>query len=974
MHTSSLDAVRHGASFAVLGLVLFWGNAALAQQVPVSSSSETDEVQARPSSSPASDEPAISSKGAQSEIVVTGIRQSLANALDAKRQSAQVLDAISAEDIGKFPDKNVGEALQRVTGVQISRSGGEGSGVSIRGANPSLNRVEINGQTVLGTGAGSASRSVEFRDIPAEFVSRLEVVKSATPDMTEGGLGGTVRIITRRPFDRSAKDGYLAGSAQVVYSDVAHRWDPKFAVIGSRLFAHDTLGLLISATYEKRSLWYDQARTTGWRQIEAVQPATPTSQNCLNGRNQARCIDLDGNGFGDFFPDIPRYAINRELTERYAVNGILEWRPTDRIHSSLEGTYTRGKQSLNSQFISLGTGQAVTGGGVNPATTTLGGDQTVSYVEFDNASTLPSGLNVNYRNILGSIDRQQYSIRANVEWEVTDKFKVSGNTSYARARAYNNEIDTSSTAQTLGAVIIDYSGPQHAPNLIAPDFDVTKTQGLTTFQVLRRPRYNLETEKNFKLDAEWKPGAWLTSLKAGVQKRDLDVTSRLYDGTKTYNAYVAATPGFGNITLADYNTPDRPGTSVAIVQSAPGTAAVLQQIQEITSHFDLGDHVFFHTGNLGFNGITRWVNLGDDVANAAGVPDPFVNPNPADTWGVFERNLAAYVQASFALRPAGIEISGVVGGRVVNTKTRTNGFVIVGPSPATDTSAAALGRVDPFSSRGEYTEFLPSLNLRAELVPNKVILRATATEVIARPSPADLAPRFTLDNVGFTGSRGNPALEPYRARQYDLGAEWYIDRTDFLSVAFFRKDISSFVDRTTAPETVGGVVYTVSRPINGSSRVQINGVEIGSQVAFEFLPSLLRNTGVTANYTYSKDSGYDQKDYFTGASLSFPGLSRHSVNFSGYYEDKTFSLRASYNWRSRYLISALDRGNNPSFGEPFGQWDASASVNISDHLSIFLEGVNLFESQRIEDANSVYRRNIIETYGRRIYAGVRAKL
>jgi len=214
----------------------------------------------------------------RSDIIVIGIRRSLADSLAAKRDSAQVVDAISAEDVGKFPDKNIGEALQRVTGVQITRSGGEGQAITIRGADASLNRVEINGQSALSTSIAAAAgngsnRAVDFRDLPAEFVSRLEVLKSATPDMTEGGLGGTVRIITRRPFD--AKDGYLAGSAQGIYNELADKVDPKFAVIGSKLFAHDTIGVLVSGTYENRTIRYDQARTTGWRQVEPGSPPPP---------------------------------------------------------------------------------------------------------------------------------------------------------------------------------------------------------------------------------------------------------------------------------------------------------------------------------------------------------------------------------------------------------------------------------------------------------------------------------------------------------------------------------------------------------------------------------------------------------------------------------------------------------------------------------------------------------------------------
>jgi len=252
-------------------------------------------------------------------------------------------------------------------------------------------------------------------------------------------------------------------------------------------------------------------------------------------------------------------------------------------------------------------------------------------------------------------------------------------------------------------------------------------------------------------------------------------------------------------------------------------------------------------------------------------------------------------------------------------------------------------------------------------------LRATATEVIARPSPADLAPRFTLDILGLTGSRGNPGLQPYRAKQYDFGVEWYISRVNFVSATLFRKDISSFVDRTTQQEVIDGTTYTIGLPVNGTSKVQINGAELGGQFAFDFLPQPFDSFGVTANYTYSDDKGYNQRDYFTGNLLTFLGLSKHSYNLSGYYDDGTISARLSYNWRSRFVIAPLDRGNNPAVGEPFGQWDASASATLTDNVSVFLEGVNVFNAQRTENAASIYRRNIIETYGRRVYGGVRVK-
>ena len=171
------------------------------------------------------------------------------------------------------------------------------------------------------------------------------------------------------------------------------------------------------------------------------------------------------------------------------------------------------------------------------------------------------------------------------------------------------------------------------------------------------------------------------------------------------------------------------------------------------------------------------------------------------------------------------------------------------------------------------------------------------------------------------------------------------------------------------------MTYTITVPTNGTQKVTINGVEAGAQIAFDFIDvPVLKQMGVVANYTYSKDSGYEGKDYFTGDSLPFQGLSRHAYNISAYYEDDVVSLRGAYNWRSKYLITAQGRGNNPEFGEAYGQLDASLNVTLMPGISMFLEGVNLLDATRKENANSVERRTIIETVGRRVYGGIRFKL
>ena len=251
------------------------------------------------------------------EVIVSGIRASMRDSLAVKRESIQVVDAISAEDVGDFPDKNIGEALQRVPGVQITRQDGEGRAVSIRGADQSLIRVELNGVSALSLTVGGG-RDVDFRDLPVEFVSRVEVVKTPTPEMTEGGIG-TVRVITRKPFDNP--EGYLAGSVQGVYSDLADATDPKIALIGSRNFFDNTLGVLLSAQYEQRHIDSNNARTTGWLR------RAPTATGA--GATPGRGTDVNADGTLDWIPEIPRYIIDRRETTREAFNGVVQWKPSE---------------------------------------------------------------------------------------------------------------------------------------------------------------------------------------------------------------------------------------------------------------------------------------------------------------------------------------------------------------------------------------------------------------------------------------------------------------------------------------------------------------------------------------------------------------------------------------------------------------------------------------------------------------------
>jgi TonB-dependent receptor len=330
---------------------------------------------------------------------------------------------------------------------------------------------------------------------------------------------------------------------------------------------------------------------------------------------------------------------------------------------------------------------------------------------------------------------------------------------------------------------------------------------------------------------------------------------------------------------------------------------------------------------------------------------------------VEEKTRAAYLQASFAFKDFFLPVSGTIGVRYFDTDTNSSGFNRV--------QQGANVTYPTASQDGGYDKWLPSINLRFDLT-DSLIGRMTAGKVVARPNPSQLAFRRSTDAVGLTGSRGNPDLQPYEADQYDLGIEWYFSPDSSLSAALFRKEISSFVVNTATPEEVDGVVYSITRPVNGTDKVTINGIEAGGQFAFTFLPQPFDGFGLLANITYADDKGFKGTNLLTGELLPFPGLSEVSYNTAIYFENERFSARASYNWREEWLITPAGRGSLPEFNEDYGSLDASASVNIMDGLTFFLEGINLLNEQRIE-YNNPYRRIGNETFGKRLFVGLRGR-
>ena len=950
-----------------------------------------------------------SAQEAMETVVVTGIRASLESAMITKRDASQVMDAITAEDIGKFPDKDMGEALQRVTGVLLTRSsGGEGATVTIRGAEPNMTRVEINGTGALSLTANGSDRAIDFRDLPVEFVQRLEVIKSPTADMIEGGMGGTIRVVTRRPFD--SEEAYISGSIQDVYSNLSQTNDPKLALIASKRFFHDTIGILVSGEYEQRHEYDGQALTTGWLQQDHLNTTTPPALRTANAYSaQGWPANPCGSFFGpsapttcgpgytnsagvvvgDWYPQIPRYFNQRRNTLRKGLNTILEFRPNDDLKIFWDMTYADAWENDRNQALQLNGA----GGRFDYAHTVVGADNTVDHIQFlSNGSINPGGtcnsasrpntnagclpLDLAFRSILGGLRRTQLQTAVGFSYNITDELTVDAREDYSRSKVDNEETDFVGTIYGLPAATVDYTNSMRAPDIQLPGVDFAHGTQINNLQANYIPVKDTSREisetVNLKYHPEWAP--WLT-LKAGLFRHDFSITQWAWSKRITMDC--TGRTGSGASVLYEYSS------------CAPLTA--------LLTSIGTNPIPFYSTGNLGFHDEVRtWMDpqLKDirAIESAVGLNIydlTTFNPNPNTTanfktytsnWSVNEGTTDWYGQVNFDFPDFVLPVSGNFGWRNVSTNGSSTGFGSINPTPASSFPGGVLPVTCPAPCQtyvqgtisGHYTQGLPSANLKVDILPDELIARFAYDKVMARPYPTQLAFGGVLDIVGFTGSQGNPGLLPYVSSDYNAGLEWYFSKIDYISATFFQKNISRFISTSTIPLDVNGQPYSIKTFTNGTNHITIDGIEVGAQYAFDWLPKPFDGFGVTANTTIQKDHGAIVHSLIDGVLLPFQGVSRQSENASIFYENEDISVRVSYVWRSKWLINPTGRGNLPEWNKSFGEIDASASYNITPEVSIFADGVNLTDQQLVQ-YNAPARPIQFSSFGTRLFFGIRGK-
>lgn len=909
------------------------------------------------------------------DIVVTGFRASLQNSLNIKRREAGVVDAISAEDIADFPDTNLAESIQRIPGVSIDRDAGEGRSITVRGLSSEFTRTRINGiEAQASTGATDSSggvnrgRGFDFNVFASELFNNITVRKTASAETEEGSLGATVDLRTSRPFDKMGFQGALSG--QYGYNDLSQDWSPRFAGLISNTWADDQIGALFSIAYSERDSLEEGFSSVRWG------PASADGgfQNGAVLPNAART----------YHPRIPRYGSLEHSQERLGATLSVQARPgngptlftMDMLYSKLDST--RSENFLQAWSLSRGADQ--------------GGKPQVDIMSFeidpDTGEMIYAQLDdmdIRSEQRFDELETEFKQMTFGVEHEFSDRLRFDGLIGRAES-SFANPVQVSAIIdrQNVDGYSYDFRQNRNLP-AINWGFNVADpTQWSVVGPTGAQPRSELRISSNFQenvyttgeANLAFDVSDWLT-LKAGVSRKEYESSSRAFARPNNANGSPALPAGTSMASVTNLlsgfgRNLDLPsGAATSWVR--PDLAA-LQTVWNYNCNCD--------TGVAG--GDFRLIGLNG-------------NPSTYGNWrDVTETDTGAYVQADWDTEIMGVPFRGNVGVRQVKTEVDALGYSNVG------------GVATPVRGENEYDDTLPSLNVSIEPMKDlivrvgaaKVMARPPVT-VMARPPVTSLVPVFTLSAAGAatnTASLGNVELEPYRATTYDLSVEYYFAPEALLSFAYFYKDISTYVQTTTEPLSYSqltalnpvafpaggrpaGDIYQFSTPTNTPGG-PLKGFEISYQQTFSFLPSLLSNIGTQLNYTHVES----EIQYCVTATCAafvtadLVNLSPNAWNATLYYDDGKFNARVSAAYRDTYFQNVP--GSNGATGLiPYqGKTetttiDASASYNLTDNLSVSVEGLNLTdEANRQNHGDIGLPRDSTYVYhhtGRQVYIGAR---
>lgn len=966
---------------------------------------------AMPTYAAAADDAAGAKKEQEIEVIaVSGIRGSLLRAIDTKRSSDGILDAISAEDIGKFPDTNLAESLQRITGVSIDRVNGEGSKVSVRGFGPDFNLVTLNGRQMPVT---TGSRSFDFANIASDSISGVEVSKTAFASNPTGGIGSTIDVQTLRPLKTSGDKATFSIAAVNDQSTEKGGTTPELSGLYSSTTDDGKFGVLISGSYQERESGNQQANVgTGWRSfLGKVDDNWGAGTAEWGGVPQTNQVNRPGN---DDIYSVPQTTIYKfEEQQRKRTNGqlVLQYAPTENVTATVDYTYMRN--DIDTQYNDVSAWYTFA-----PSSNVWTDGPVSSPLVYSETYATPQDLSMGAGDF--GVRNESKSLGFNLEWEVTDVLKLSLDAHSSEAEnSPNHPFGSSNTLSTAGFVrtyaATDFSGdlPVLAVgggNAVRPeDMRITGSVFGSSVnkseidQVQFKGKYTLNDSSNIDF------GLALNdvnnhSQSVNVQRNDWGGVGKAGDLDPSW---------FPADTIHDKFTANGGNFSAASGKN-----------------FDVLNKIFMWD----FAKVRAQAEKLYTPAGYKGRGDCGTDFCPSTDYAADvdryteEESQSAFVQYNLNGELAGKAYDFHVGLRYEKTDVESTSAVAAYDRAdwIADTEIAlhASGQREFQTKTGDYDYLLPSVNFNIE-VAEDVMLRAAYSETIGRPDYVAIQGGTVVGTLanrsGGGGSSGNPALLPLESTNYDLSAEWYYEEASYLSVGYFRKEVSNFITNVKVDSTIYNLanpadgkryrealaavgadaaairnwifanykndptvnvagkvisgkagedslmVFKIDTPANGTDKETIDGWEFAIQHSFAET-----GFGTILNYTMV-DAGVEYDNFLLKDQPAMIGLS-DTANAIVYYEKDGFQARIAYNWRDEFLNSrGQDTGANPKYTEAYSQIDASVSYDLPQvpGLTVYLEALNITDEYiRVHGRAKEQVLNLIET-GSRYSLGAR---
>ncbi len=966
-HAPSFRRTRLASACGLLlaGVTAAHGQGATAAEAPASAASAPD-------------------KSDVQQVVVTGIRASLDTSLALKRDAHGIVDGITAEDVGKFPDTNLAEAMQRISGVAIDRVAGEGSKITVRGFGPDYNMILLNGRqmpaTTVQSTSASNSRAFDFGNLAAESVSSLEVWKTSQASKPAGGIGATINIKTARPLDApgmiasfGVKGVMDESNKRLPTDDKGKSLTPELSGIYSNTFADHTFGVSLTGSYQVRDSGYNAAGvTSGWHPFKGdennwgtiPQPGTPGSGNITNrpGPNDTYSV-----------PQNIDYAVNGIHRERTNGQLTLQWQPVKTLTSTLD--YTFAQNRVDTKYSDLSSwfnfGPSVSSWTNGP----VAGPN--FYSETIDAAKAPADI------AMGGgwfgVKTTLHSLGLNLNWKPSDKLKFeldahSSNSISGSDSPYGTNADLGTASFSRGTTSANFT----------QDFPVMSIDGAAS------PALQQVTGSSFRN----------SYMKSNVDQLQLK---------GSWDATDQSSVDFGlNVTHVKNRT-----AYANVQQDSWGGATKPEDYPDSVWHAETLSKYFSrmsgHNDPALFN---NWFTFNfpqvRSIAASVGNPAEYLASSNFDGAGGTDRRTkenttSLYGQYNRDWESLGIPMNISAGLRYEKTDVTSSASVPEGAGinwnsqNELDVQYGAQGFT---TLKGGYHYLLPSIDYDANLRKD-LKLRLSYGDTIARPTWDQIQGGQTIDQLvrvdGGTGSQGNPNLKPLRSHNLDASLEWYYGKSSYMAVGFFHKNVSNFIGSSTVtatpfnlPTPVGGNYWKAALAngcatadttcirnyifshYNGQPGVTQTGVDsIGNATGtisgvsgdpvtnfrintpvnahnaslhgFEFnIQNAFGNSGfgIAANYTLVI-SGLQYDNSSQGQQFALVGLS-DTANVVAYYENNHVNARLAYNWRGQFLAATQDAvGPNPVYTEPYGQVDMTLGYSVNEHLSFSLDAINL---------------------------------